>query len=268
MRSAWKPSGSRKADDATILWLGEAEAPSWTSVPQSLGREAHRLPGGWGLLGATAGDEDFVVLVPPSDPGEHPAAERRERLKEALSQATGAEREKRCLLLLPECDGTGATAYAELWKAFPPHLVFLLVEGAALLEAGALRGFAVTSEQTARVARDVAASLGLRGSVPTLVACPTCGRCRIDVRSMYERIAARLMDLEADVSVAVMGCEVNGPGEAVEADFGVAGTSRGTEVVLFRKGKVVCRCPQEEAVEKLMGWIRDHLLSEAEGGGR
>jgi (E)-4-hydroxy-3-methylbut-2-enyl-diphosphate synthase len=80
-------------------------------------------------------------------------------------------------------------------------------------------------------------SLGLRGDIPTIISCPTCGRCHIDVRSLAERIERELSGTSSGIRVAVMGCEVNGPGEAKEADIGMAGTGKG--IVIFRKGKIV-----------------------------
>ncbi len=85
-------------------------------------------------------------------------------------------------------------------------------------------------------------SLGLRQGGMTLVSCPTCGRCSVDMISATERIEKALHGIQEEVHVAVMGCEVNGPGEAREADLGVA-YGHGGVGLLFKKGKIVRRFP-------------------------
>ena len=82
-------------------------------------------------------------------------------------------------------------------------------------------------------------ALGLRDDFPDIVSCPTCGRCQIDVATIAERLERELLGAGKRIRVAVMGCEVNGPGEARDADIGLVGASGGA--VLFRKGKVVRR---------------------------
>jgi len=89
------------------------------------------------------------------------------------------------------------------------------------------------------VAAAVLSSLGLRDDIPRIVSCPTCGRSWIDVSRIAERLEREILGRRAGITVAVMGCEVNGPGEAKDADIGLAGSRRGA--VLFRKGKVVKR---------------------------
>ncbi|UCF03994.1 MAG: flavodoxin-dependent (E)-4-hydroxy-3-methylbut-2-enyl-diphosphate synthase [bacterium] len=79
--------------------------------------------------------------------------------------------------------------------------------------------------------------LGLRDDFPEIVSCPTCGRMRMDVAGIAERLERELLGLRTNLKVAVMGCEVNGPGEAREADIGIAGTRGGA--VLFKHGEVV-----------------------------
>jgi (E)-4-hydroxy-3-methylbut-2-enyl-diphosphate synthase len=83
----------------------------------------------------------------------------------------------------------------------------------------------------------ILSSLGLRDDFPDIVSCPTCGRCRIDVAAIAERLERELLGIGRRMRIAVMGCEVNGPGEAREADIGIAGTRRGA--VLFKRGEVV-----------------------------
>jgi (E)-4-hydroxy-3-methylbut-2-enyl-diphosphate synthase len=87
------------------------------------------------------------------------------------------------------------------------------------------------------VAAALLSSLGLRDDFPRIISCPTCGRCHMDVAPMAEKLERELSGCGAGISVAVMGCEVNGPGEAREADIGIAGSPKGA--VLFRKGEIV-----------------------------
>jgi (E)-4-hydroxy-3-methylbut-2-enyl-diphosphate synthase len=89
------------------------------------------------------------------------------------------------------------------------------------------------------VASAVLSALGLRPDIPQIVSCPTCGRSWMDVAGIAERVEREILGLRNGIRVAVMGCEVNGPGEAKDADIGIAGTRGGA--VLFKKGKVVRR---------------------------
>ncbi|MHC1758583.1 MAG: flavodoxin-dependent (E)-4-hydroxy-3-methylbut-2-enyl-diphosphate synthase [Negativicutes bacterium] len=100
-----------------------------------------------------------------------------------------------------------------------------------------------------RVARDILQSLGLRRFTPTLVSCPTCGRCNIDLISLATKVEERLKTITRPMTVAVMGCVVNGPGEAREADIGIAGGKN--EGILFRKGKIIAKVPEERLTEAL-----------------
>ena len=100
-----------------------------------------------------------------------------------------------------------------------------------------------------RVARDILQSLGLRRFTPTLVSCPTCGRCNIDLISLATKVEERLGSLSRPMTVAVMGCVVNGPGEAREADIGIAG-GKG-EGILFRKGQIIAKVPENQLTEAL-----------------
>jgi len=101
-----------------------------------------------------------------------------------------------------------------------------------------------------RVAYDILKSLGLRNRGINFVSCPTCGRCQIDLIPVAEEVERRLSDLDSNVTVAVMGCAVNGPGEAREADFGIAG-GRG-EGLLFKNGEVVRKVPAAELANALV----------------
>jgi (E)-4-hydroxy-3-methylbut-2-enyl-diphosphate synthase len=102
-----------------------------------------------------------------------------------------------------------------------------------------------------RVARMLLTSLGLRFGGATLTSCPTCGRCSVDMIPIAERVEKRLAKLKGEVSVAVMGCEVNGPGEAAAADVGVA-YGHGGVGLLFRDGKIVKRMKAEELEEAVV----------------
>ncbi|HIV02303.1 MAG TPA: flavodoxin-dependent (E)-4-hydroxy-3-methylbut-2-enyl-diphosphate synthase [Candidatus Aphodoplasma excrementigallinarum] len=97
---------------------------------------------------------------------------------------------------------------------------------------------------------EILKSLGLRRSGVTFVSCPTCGRCQIDLIGIANEVYKRVKHLDKDIKIAVMGCAVNGPGEARDADIGIAG---GDGIgLLFKKGEIVRRVPQEEIVDTLM----------------
>jgi (E)-4-hydroxy-3-methylbut-2-enyl-diphosphate synthase len=101
-----------------------------------------------------------------------------------------------------------------------------------------------------RVGWEILKSLELRERGPVFVSCPTCGRCQIDLIGVAEEVEARLKGLPKKITVAVMGCVVNGPGEAREADVGIAG-GKG-QGLLFRKGEVVRKVPQAELADALV----------------
>lgn len=97
---------------------------------------------------------------------------------------------------------------------------------------------------------EILKALGLRKSGVTFVSCPTCGRCQIDLIGIANEVYERVKHLDKDIKIAVMGCAVNGPGEARDADIGIAG---GDGIgLLFKKGEIVRRVPQEEIVDTLM----------------
>ena len=102
-------------------------------------------------------------------------------------------------------------------------------------------------------AQKILKAAGLRTSGVNLIACPTCGRTRIDLIPIAEEVERRLANCTKDITVAVMGCAVNGPGEASAADIGIAG-GKG-EGLLFRKGKILYKVPQERLVDALMAEI-------------
>ncbi|TAN39971.1 MAG: flavodoxin-dependent (E)-4-hydroxy-3-methylbut-2-enyl-diphosphate synthase [Nitrospirae bacterium] len=101
-----------------------------------------------------------------------------------------------------------------------------------------------------RVAYEILKSLGLREKGAHIISCPTCGRCQIDIRGLAAKVEDRLKDFDKPITVAVMGCVVNGPGEAREADIGVAG-GKGSGL-LFKKGKVVRTVAEKDLLKALM----------------
>ena len=96
----------------------------------------------------------------------------------------------------------------------------------------------------------ILSALGLRRRGPELVSCPTCGRTQVDLIGLAERVSDRLKTCDKPISVAVMGCVVNGPGEASDADVGVA-CGRGVGMV-FRHGEVIRKVPEAQIVDALM----------------
>src|SRR5680860_1368918 len=113
-----------------------------------------------------------------------------------------------------------------------------------------------------RVGKEILRSVGLVSGGPRVVSCPTCGRTQVDLESLALEVEKRVRELSFDIEVAVMGCAVNGPGEARKADFGIAG-GRGTGVI-FRQGEPVKKVEQTELVDALMEEI-DKWLQEKEG---
>lgn len=102
-------------------------------------------------------------------------------------------------------------------------------------------------------AKDILKAVG-KGSGVKLVSCPTCGRTRIDLISLAQKVEAAIKDLDKDITVAVMGCVVNGPGEAREADIGIAGGDGCA--VLFKKGEVIRKIPEDKILEELIAEIK------------
>ena len=128
--------------------------------------------------------------------------------------------------------------------------------GAALLDGiGDTIRVSLTADPVEEVRAGIAIlkAAGLRAGGPKVVSCPTCGRTQIDLIAAANEVARRLSGCKKDVTVAVMGCVVNGPGEAREADYGLAG-GRG-EAALFRRGEVVCKVPEDRMVDALMEMI-------------
>ena len=102
-------------------------------------------------------------------------------------------------------------------------------------------------------ARDILKAAGVRKEGAELVSCPTCGRTRIDLISLANEVEQRLKSVDKPITVAVMGCVVNGPGEASAADCGIAGGVG--EGLLFKKGQIVKKVPQDQLVDELFALI-------------
>ena len=110
-----------------------------------------------------------------------------------------------------------------------------------------------------RVANEILKSLGLKEYGPTLVACPTCGRTSIDLPAIAAQVEKKLAGMTDPIEVAVMGCVVNGPGEARGADVGIAG-GKG-EGLIFRKGEIIRKVPEDQLVSELFKEI-DAIIEE------
>jgi (E)-4-hydroxy-3-methylbut-2-enyl-diphosphate synthase len=105
-------------------------------------------------------------------------------------------------------------------------------------------------EEEVRVAYEILKSLDLRKKGVEIVSCPTCGRCGINLREIATEVESRLREIDKPMKVAVMGCVVNGPGEAREADLGIAG-GKGIGI-LFKKGKIIKRIKEKDLLDELM----------------
>ena len=99
------------------------------------------------------------------------------------------------------------------------------------------------------VCKEILKNCNLYNKSPKLVACPTCGRIQYDMIPIAKEIESFLLTLESDITVAIMGCAVNGPGEAREADIGIAGGIG--EALLFKKGEIIRKIPEANIVEEL-----------------
>jgi (E)-4-hydroxy-3-methylbut-2-enyl-diphosphate synthase len=105
-------------------------------------------------------------------------------------------------------------------------------------------------EEEVRVAYEILKALGLRKKGAEIVSCPTCGRCGIDLTGLATEVEYRLRKINKPMKIAVMGCVVNGPGEAREADIGIAG-GKGIGI-LFRKGEIIRKIKEKDLLDELM----------------
>jgi len=107
-----------------------------------------------------------------------------------------------------------------------------------------------------RVGFEILKALNIRRRGPDIISCPTCGRCEIDLFGIVEEVERALLTETKPITVAIMGCAVNGPGEAKEADVGIAGGhGRG---ILFSRGKAIKKVPQKDMVKELLKEIKNH----------
>jgi (E)-4-hydroxy-3-methylbut-2-enyl-diphosphate synthase len=104
-----------------------------------------------------------------------------------------------------------------------------------------------------KVGKEILKSLGLRKEGLTLISCPTCGRTRINLLKLAEEVENALETIDKPLTVAIMGCVVNGPGEAKEADIGIAGGI--VEGLIFKKGKIIKKVKEENLLEELLNEI-------------
>jgi len=102
---------------------------------------------------------------------------------------------------------------------------------------------------------EILRALGIRNRGPEIISCPTCGRCEIDIMDLVKRVSEKIAHLSHPLKIAIMGCVVNGPGEAKEADIGIAG-GKGMGVV-FRKGNIIKKCKEKDLFPVLIKMIGD-----------
>lgn len=112
-----------------------------------------------------------------------------------------------------------------------------------------------TSAKEVQVGYEILKALNLRKKGVEIISCPTCGRCKIDVKKIAEEVKKKTLKIKKPLTIAVMGCEVNGPGEAKEADIGIAGGAGCA--ILFKKGKITKKIKEPEIVKALIKEIRE-----------
>jgi (E)-4-hydroxy-3-methylbut-2-enyl-diphosphate synthase len=157
-------------------------------------------------------------------------------------------------LLSEECDYPLHLGVTEAGTLLPGAIKSALGIGTLLMEGiGDTLRVSLTADpvEEVRAAYHILNSLGLKGRVsPEIISCPTCGRLQYDLQGLVGRVEKRLEVMSLPITVAIMGCAVNGPGEAKHADIGVAGgKGRGA---IFRNGEVVATCAESELEETLM----------------
>ena len=154
-------------------------------------------------------------------------------------------------------------SYEEAAKTFKYPLHLGITEAGTLLREGIGDTIRVSLSddpiEEIKVVKEILKDCNLYSNVPTLVSCPTCGRTQIDLIPMAKEVEEFLQTINSDITVAVMGCAVNGPGEASNADIGIAGGIK--EGLLFKKGKIIRKIPQENIVREL----KEEILKMIEG---
>ncbi len=108
------------------------------------------------------------------------------------------------------------------------------------------------------VAKKILNSLDLRKSGVDIIACPTCGRAEIDVEKIALEVEKRTTNINKNVTIAIMGCVVNGPGEAKEADIGIAGSKK--YAALFKKGKIIDKLPKNKITQRLLYELKHFVI--------
>lgn len=105
---------------------------------------------------------------------------------------------------------------------------------------------------------EILKSLGLREKGVNFISCPTCGRCQINLIDLAKKVEEKFKSLDMPITIATMGCPVNGPGEAKHADFGIAGAIK--EGYIFKKGKIIAKVPEDEIINKLEEIIKKSFV--------
>lgn len=105
---------------------------------------------------------------------------------------------------------------------------------------------------------EILKSLGLRQKGVNFISCPTCGRCQIDLINLAKKVEEKFKNLNMPITIATMGCPVNGPGEAKHADFGIAGGIK--EGYIFQKGEIIARVPENQIIQKLDEIIKKSVI--------
>lgn len=105
---------------------------------------------------------------------------------------------------------------------------------------------------------EILKSLGLREKGVNFISCPTCGRCQINLIDLAKKVEEKFKSLDMPITIATMGCPVNGPGEAKHADFGVAGAIK--EGYIFKKGEIIAKVPEDEIINKLEEIIKKSFV--------
>lgn len=105
---------------------------------------------------------------------------------------------------------------------------------------------------------EILKSLGLRQKGVNFISCPTCGRCQIDLIGLAKKVEEKFKSLDKPITIATMGCPVNGPGEAKHADFGIAGAIK--EGYIFQKGEIIAKVPEGEIIQTLEAIIKKSFI--------
>lgn len=149
----------------------------------------------------------------------------------------------------------GVTEAGTIWRGTIKSSIgigTLLMEGIGDTIRVSLTGNPV---EEVRVGKEILKSCGIIKEGVEFISCPTCGRTEIDLIKIAEQVEKRLLNMHKNIKVAVMGCVVNGPGEAREADIGIAG-GKG-EGIIFKKGKIVKKVSEENLVKSLIEEIKN-----------